>query len=645
MSPFSCPTVILPDKTAALSPRHRATSAPRRSTTIRAHRLSRSAVSGPPAAPPRPLVARPLPSNARPTAAAQLSPALDCLIVGLALALFIGVAAYHWRLPGLYNDEAYDVVPAMQLVLGQPVALNRGVGLHLFGRDFPLMISDYQGVSSMYVVLPLFALFGPGVGPVRAMTIGFGVVAIALTYLLGRRLFGRPAGLVAALLLASNPSFIFWSRIGVYVVSQVVPLALGASLAWLAWRRGGRAGWLLLAGLLAGIGLSTKILFIWFILAALSGGIAVWLVEWWWPLDTAGRGRRRRPLRAKLAERPTYGVRDLLAGGLGLLLGAAPLIAYNLASAGTFKILRANLGQTEKGVDNTAFLTNLTGRFAAFKTVLEGSYFWFLGDINANRLALPLFLVSAIGLMALVCLVPGYRRFRAATVFILILILAILVQSAFTLSGLEATHLLLLLPFPLLISGAFAWLAGDWLLGAVRGLRGCPGARAAVAALPALALTILLVAGNLLVSANYHRLLTETGGKSSFSDRIYELARFLDKPQLDIFDYKQPIALDWGMKYSVQLLTAGRVDPQEIYGQGATLPPDYLATLDRLFADPTNVYLAHRADGDNPPAAYPDRTKVFLEHAAARGKKVVPVKIIYEPEGVPLFYLYTVRDP
>ena len=93
------------------------------------------------------------------------------------MAVFVGVAAHQWRLPGLYNDEAYDVVPAMQLLLGQPVELNRGVGLHLFGHDFPLMISDYQGVSSMYTVLPLFALFGPGVGPVRAMTIGFGAIA------------------------------------------------------------------------------------------------------------------------------------------------------------------------------------------------------------------------------------------------------------------------------------------------------------------------------------------------------------------------------------------------------------------------------------------------------------------------------------
>ena len=41
--------------------------------------------------------------------------------------LFVAIAGQQWRLPGLYNDEAYDVVPAMQLVLGQPVELNRGV--------------------------------------------------------------------------------------------------------------------------------------------------------------------------------------------------------------------------------------------------------------------------------------------------------------------------------------------------------------------------------------------------------------------------------------------------------------------------------------------------------------------------------------
>lgn len=588
---------------------------------------------------------RPLPNNVLP-AAPRLPLIVDWLGVALAVALFVASAAYDWRLPGLYNDEAYDVVPAMQLVLGQPVELNRGVGMHLFGRNFPLMISDYQGVSSMYVVLPLFALFGPGVGPVRAMTIGFGVIAIILTYLLGRRLFGRPAGIVAALLLATAPSFIFWSRLGVYVVSQVVPLALGATSAFLRWRDTRRVGWLALAGLLAGIGLSTKILFIWFLLGALGAGVAVWLVDWLWPLDMHGHHKPRRSLRARLGTQPALRPHAAFAAIAGFLLGAAPLIAYNLVSGGTLKILRANSGQTEKGVDNSAFLTNLTGRFGAFKTVLEGSYFWFLGETHANRLVLPAFLLCAVGLLVLVCLIPAYRRFRAATVFALVFILAILVQSSFTLSGLEATHLLLLLPFPLLICGAFVALAGQELVARIGRRTRRPTPRLLLTALPSLVLLAILLPGNLLIGAHYREALAQSGGKSSFSDRIYELAQVLDasKGPTDPFDYRHPYALDWGMKYNVELLTRGQVQPQEIYGQGPNLPPDYLQTLDTLFANPNAVYITHRIDGINPPAAYPDRTRIFLQHVEDRGKRVVPVKVIAEPGGAPLFYIYTVRD-
>jgi hypothetical protein len=586
-----------------------------------------------------------LPNNALPPAP-RLPLVYDWLVLALAVALFVASASYGWRLPGLYNDEAYDVVPAMQLVLGQPVEPNRGVGLHLFGRAFPLMISDYQGVSSMYVVLPLFALFGPGVGPTRAMTIGFGVVAIVLSYFLGRRLFGRPAGLVAALLLATAPSYIFWSRVGVYVVSQVVPLALGACLAFLRWRDGKRARWLALAGLLVGIGLSTKILFIWFLLGVFGAGVAVWLLDWLWPIDAQGHTGRRRSLQTKLAARPALRPGEAASALAGFLIGAAPLIAYNVASGGTLKILRANTGQTEKGVDNSAFLHNFIGRFGAFKTVLEGSYFWFFGETNANRLVLPAFLLCTVGLVALVCLVPAYRRFRNTVAFILIFTLAILVQSSFTLSGLEATHLLLLLPFPLLLCGAFVGLVGQELVARRGRPVRRPAPRGLLVALPSLTLLVPLVAGNLLVGAHYHEALARSGGKSSFSDRIYELAALLDSPKgpTDPFDYRHPYALDWGMKYNVELLTAGRVQPQEIYGQGPNPPPDYVQTLDALLDDPDAVYITHRIDGVNPPAAYPDRTRIFLQLVEERGKRVVPIKTIAEPGGAPLFYIYTVRD-
>lgn len=572
----------------------------------------------------------------------------DWLAVLALVAAFVAIAGHQWRLPGLYNDEAYDVIPAMQLALGQPVDLNRSVGVRVFGYDLPVMISDYQGVTSMYAALPLFALFGVGVGPVRALTIGFGALAIPLCYLLGRRLYGRPVGLLAAATLAVSPALIFWSRVGVYVVIQIVPLASGAMLAFLRWRRVGRARWLALAGLLVGLGLSTKVLFVWFITGAAAAGVAVWLVNWRWPHDPEGRPRRRRPFRAHLARPLPIARRDLLAAAGGFLLGAAPLLYYNLASGGTLKVLRANLGQTEKGADNTAFAANFARRLDNLQALLDGSYFWFLGGVFRNPVAVPLFALGAAGLLALVCAVPEYRRYRDATVFALALLAATFAQSIVTVSGFEATHLLILLPLPQLLLAAFAVLLGRWLARFVarRGL-GRP-LRAVALGLPILALLVPLVVGDLAVDRRYHRALADTGGKDSFSASIYDLALFLDR-----YDYTRPYALDWGMKHNIELLTQGRVQPQEIYGQSRQPPPSFYADLDRLLSDPTTVYIAHRDTPDSNPTAYRGRVEELRLLADARGKDLVVLKVINQGRvlnsalggsGGPLFYVYVARD-
>jgi hypothetical protein len=97
------------------------------------------------------------------------------------------------------------------------------------------------------------------------------------------------------------------------------------------------------------------------------------------------------------------------------------------------------------------------------------------------------------------------------------------------------------------------------------------------------------------------------------------------------------------MKYNVELLTDGRVQPQEIYGQGRTLSPDFAATVERLIENPNALYIAHRIDGPNIPAAFPDRTREFFNIVEARGKRVIPIETILESDGAPLFYIYTVR--
>jgi hypothetical protein len=323
---------------------------------------------------------------------------LDAGVVALSCLVFLGLALYQLELPGLYADEAFDVIPAMQLLLGHPVELQRGVGLHLFGLDLPLMSSsDYQGVTSTYLALPFFAVGGISVASLRAMTVTVGVVGVVLTYFLARAWFGRGTARLAVLLMAVSPAWIFWSRLGVYVVSQVVPIAAGALLALTAWVRrrplAVRNGPLYGGAFLLGLGLTTKLLFLWFVVAVVLTAAILWGRPLW---------ERRREI---LAERSRW--LRLGATSFGwFLVGAAPFILYNVLSGGTFSLLRATISApgTSHGVNNAAILRNLWTKTDAFKVLLDGGYFWFQAAVDriyANPLTPLVFALSSLGMIAL----------------------------------------------------------------------------------------------------------------------------------------------------------------------------------------------------------------------------------------------------
>ncbi|HET9495092.1 MAG TPA: glycosyltransferase family 39 protein, partial [Chloroflexia bacterium] len=323
---------------------------------------------------------------------------LDAGVVALSCIVFLALTLYQLELPGVYADEAFDVIPAMQLLLGHPVELQRGVGLRLFGWDLPLMSSsDYQGVTSTYLALPFFAVGGISVASLRAMTVTVGVVGVVLTYFLARAWFGRGTARLAVLLMAVSPAWVFWSRLGVYVVSQVVPIAAGALLALTAWVRrrpfAVRNGPLYAGALLLGLGLTTKLLFLWFIVAVVLTAAILWGRPVW---------ERRRAI---LAERARW-LRVSAISLAWFLLGAGPFILYNILSGGTFNLLRATISSpgTTHGVNNAAVLRNLWTKTDAFKVLLDGSYFWFQAAVDriyANPLTPLVFVVSALGLIVL----------------------------------------------------------------------------------------------------------------------------------------------------------------------------------------------------------------------------------------------------
>jgi hypothetical protein len=517
-----------------------------------------------------------------------------------------------------------------------------------------------------------------------------------------------------------------------------------------------RNGLLFLGAFLLGLGLTTKLLFIWFIVAVVLTALVLWGRPLW------------ESRRVWLAERGRW-LRTGIAAGLWFTLGAGPFLLYNLLSGGTFNLLRHTLsapGTTSNGVSNSAILRNLWTEADSFKVLLDGGYFWFqgvAGAVYANPLTPAFFVISAVGLLTIVisqhrgrqiklsgisrigvvvllgslglalilatgliggsaasalillagllcvagivlvvrsalrsgevwktaawlllltCLVAGACwwflgagrpdgrapgaflglwpidgagvvfwccgaglvallglddrpvPFQRPVVASLALIGLIVAQSAVTVSGLWSTHLLVLLPLPQMVIAAFAVLAGRkvaaWL-GARRLLPNAAWARTAVA----LVIVGLIVLFDLRVARDYQRDMAVTGGSATFSDAIYSLASYLDgvKPSPHV------VALDWGFKRPVQLLTLDRVNPDDAYGYEQTASAATKQAIAELVKEPNTLFLFHTKEAG---IAYP-RFDDFTAAAQAAGKQPVLQKTFYERDGIPMYQVYSVQ--
>ncbi|HVB65178.1 MAG TPA: glycosyltransferase family 39 protein [Nitrolancea sp.] len=551
-----------------------------------------------------------------------------------AVVVFGALCFYHYRLPGLYYDEAFDVVPSMQILRGQPVQLARGVGIHLFGHAFPVMTGDYWGSVSTYAVLALFWLLGVGVLPVRLWPILAGMLAVLLTYFVGKRLYGRWVGAGASLLLAVFPSFIFWSRVGIYVISHIVAITLGIVLLFLRWRDSRQRRWLFLATLLTGIGLWTKLLFVWFLIAVPAAYVLLLLADWVTEDRISANSLRSfvgRTWQRVRTDVPLGDVADFVAAACGFLIGAFPVIYYNLVSRGSYLVLRANLFHTENGVNNFALWSNVKVEADALRVLLNGGYFWFYGGIYTNPLYPWVVGLSAIGLLILVHRVSWLQVHRRPTVFFLAFVLVVFALSCFTVSILGATHLVILLPIPQLFVAATAIFGARWLSRRIG-----PGRRtaASLAGIGLIALVFVpLMAEDLRVDARYHQALARTGGYSGFSSAIYSLADYLEQNKID-----RPYALDWGFKYNIMIITQGQVEPLEIYGSTYEPGPDFNDALRAALATSAPIFISHTAEGSSVP-----RLDDFKRIVAESGRTLTLDKTFKQLDGKPVYYVFSVK--
>ncbi len=530
----------------------------------------------------------------------------------LAVVVFLTICLRQLNLPGLYYDEALDLTPMLTWLHGGAPELLRGIGV---GR-FPVMLIDYMGSLGGYATVPFLLVFGSGVTAARLQPIFFSALTIVLVHAQARRFFGPWVAGAAALLLALQPSFIWFTRQGISVTS-IMSVFAWASLLFLyplqrsgesamrrAWRFGG-------AGMMLGLGLWAKLPFLWWLM--MLGAMAVLAL-----------------LRPGFAVR----LRELLRNGLpfallGFIAGAAPLLYYNVVGLlregqpyTLTMILGSLLRPTQQfGVDNLNFLTNLGTSWSNFKVFVDGSYFWYNGVTFSNVYALPaLEIAVAVGAL----LAPRRVEFRRWLAVLIALLVAVFMGS-FTVSGQWATHFFIISGLPQLMMACAAVWVVDALASRLRGID--DRKRAALFAVLVPMLLVLPAWRDLWVSEQHHAQLAKTGGSGRFSDAVYELAEYLD-----VRGGPAPVALDWGIEKQIRVLTNDRVQPIEIFGYTSDADDGFRTRAREMLSGQKRAYIVLWDKF----AVY-NRRLEFTRLADEMGMQVTEAFIAHERSGLPVY--------
>ncbi len=499
------------------------------------------------------------------------------------------LSLYQLNLPGLHYDEAFEAVPALQLLLGQPVMAFRNSSLILGHQVFPLMTQDYIGAINTYAAIPFIAILGSTPTALRVMSVLVGAITLWLTYALSRSLTGsRRVGLSAALLLAVDPTFIFWNRQGVFVTAVTAAIGLAASLCWLRRWQSGSKRWTMAGAFFFGLGLYAKLLFLWLI-AALTGALIL--------LELPRLVKQKTGLRQFW---PLQKV-EIFAAIPAFLLGCWPLIVYNIQTRGTFLSVAQNAQTSYYGINNLAFGPNLLERLSQFTVILDGSHLWYLGAVIRNPLP-PLAFGLVLVLLVLVASMTTRNRLIGApqplsttppilgtpvkiALFPFLVVGLVILASIGTVSALWITHFALLMPWP-----AMAMATGTWFILS----QGIPPRFTPLARWGHLLTWVglgLLVLTNLWSVSRYHQSLTESGGLSSHSDAVYDMSHWLAEQAAG-----PVVAMDWGLAAPVIYLTHGQITPVEVFGYA--WQPDLFLTdrLEKFIRQPTTLYLWHAPD-------------------------------------------------
>jgi 4-amino-4-deoxy-L-arabinose transferase-like glycosyltransferase len=513
------------------------------------------------------------------------------------LVTYVVLSVYLIWEPGIQNDE----------VLGVGISLGRDYGewgWTLFGYHLPVMLSPYIGTPKELLMRLVYWFT-----PVDAVTMRLpGVVAgagtIALTFVLARAVFGLRIAVFAALLLGTDPLYIFAMRHDYGPQTLAMLSKAGALLLFYQYWRTRRPAYVFFGGVLLGLGVWHKANFGWFLIAlpfALFGAYGLATI----------RALNRRVLAAVLG---------------GLVVGAFPFLTYNLLSG------RNSFTEFDQLVQRSSLTSLIALKMGTLVPLsLNGEYFYSLFSSGQRLGSHTIVYVLAIASFLLIALMAiRDRRVSAGVRFLAITTLIILAFIIWTPRATAPWHVVFLYPFlPVLI-------AAVWLQFGER-LQSWLPKRPWVSRLAHFGIIAVLVGAvyaNVKTDAAYFQYLAAEGGAGAWSDAIYSLASYLDHETSG-----NVAVMDWGFKAPITGLTRNHVEGFELFW--ALLGPDQEKSANALepYLPKYSLFLFHAPD-----FTQFQQPRAVLDLVAKRhALQAVTLRRFSQRNGQPIYELVTLR--
>lgn len=526
------------------------------------------------------------------------------LFLTCCLTILLGCALIPYA--GIQMDEALFAGPYYQPV-------SREFRLRLFHHDIPLMIMSYIGTLKTLLFWPLMAVFRSSFQAhphwaawvLRLPVVLAAALTVWIFFYLTERSAGRPAALIAALLLACDPTFLLTNTFDWGPVALEHLLLVTGCFFLVKFAQEGVPRDLPLGFFFLGLALWNKAVFVWALAGLICGGLFIF-----------GRDVSKMITR-----------RHLATAAAAFLLGSLPFMIYNghrrmetfrtsahlepKAAPGKFIHVRSALGGyglygyivSEEYTDLPKTAVSLRGRAAAY-----------LRDHLGEHRGGGMEWAAGLALLA----VPLWWRSRAARFCLIFCAVSWFLMASTKDAGASLHHTVLLWPFPqMFVAVAISRLPWRWAAAGICGL---------------------LVVLNLLVMAQYISQFERNGAEGGFTDAIYPLsAAVAEIPGQTIY------VLDWGMELPLDVLHDGRLKIQSGHDPFlAESPSDWdKQTAARMFANRGALYLAHVEKRENFSGVH----KRFDQTAEAAGCLKAGFKTIADSNGRPVFEMFQLNCP